>query len=79
MGIGYINGDLTVALVRLPQDDWIGVQADSHWAADGIATGTATLFDSAGPFGSGLITAISNAAAQIDFANDPFPSRSPSA
>jgi len=78
-GVGYINGDLTVALARLPIDEWIGVQADSHWAVDGIATGTATLFDSAGPFGSGLITAISNAAAQIDFANDPFPSRSPSA
>lgn len=76
-GIGYINGDLTVALARLPQTDWVGVQADSHWTADGISVGTATLFDDVGPFGSGLVTAVSNPAAQIDFSNDPFPSRTP--
>lgn len=76
-GVGYINGDLTVALARLPLDEWIGVQADSHWTADGVAIGTATLFDHAGPFGSGLVTAISNPAAQIDFAHDRFPSRTP--
>jgi hypothetical protein len=29
-GIGYINGDLTAAFSRLPVDDWIGIQADSH-------------------------------------------------
>ncbi|OBC08968.1 thioesterase [Mycobacterium sp. 852013-50091_SCH5140682] len=75
-GVGYINGDLTVALARLPLDDWIGVQADSHWAADGVAVGASTLFDSAGAFGTGLITAVSNPEAQIDFANDPFPERS---
>jgi hypothetical protein len=74
-GIGYINGDLTVALTRLPQDDWVGAEADTHWAAGGIAVGTATLFDSAGPFGSGLITAVSNPAAQIDFADARFPDR----
>ena len=74
-GIGYINGDLTVALARLPHDDWIGVQADSHWAVDGVSVGTATLFDRAGAFGSGVVTAVSNPDAQIDFANDPFPER----
>lgn len=74
-GVGYINGDVTVALARLPISEWIGVQADSHLAVDGVATGTATLFDEAGAFGSGMVTAISNAAAQIDFTNDEFPSR----
>jgi hypothetical protein len=74
-GVGYINGDLTVALARLPVDEWMGVQADSHWASDGISVGTATLFDRIGPFGSGLVTAVANPAAQIDFANDRFPSR----
>lgn len=74
-GVGYINGDLTVALSRLPVDDWIGVEADSHWAADGIAVGASTLFDQAGAFGTGLVTAVSNPAAQIDFTDDPFPSR----
>jgi hypothetical protein len=37
--------------------------------------GTATLFDRAGAFGSGMVTAVSNPAAQIDFSDDPFPSR----
>ena len=74
-GIGYIKGDLTVGLVRLPVGEWIGVQGDSHWSADGVAVGTATLFDRAGAFGSGMITAVSNPAAQIDFAHDRFPLR----
>ena len=74
-GVGYINGDLTVALARLPVDEWMGVQADSHWAKDGISVGAATLFDRVGAFGSGLVTAVGNPAAQIDFTNDPFPSR----
>jgi Acyl-CoA thioesterase C-terminal domain/Acyl-CoA thioesterase N-terminal domain len=73
--VGYINGDLTVGLARLPVGEWIGVQGDSHWAADGVAVGTATLFDQSGAFGSGMTTAVSNPAAQIDFANDPFPLR----
>jgi acyl-CoA thioesterase len=72
-GIGYINGDLTVALARLPLDEWILIQGDSHWAADGIAVGTATLFDHQGAFGSGMVTAVANPAAQIDFSNRPFP------
>ena len=66
-GIGYINGDLTVALSRLPVGDYIGVQADSHWCADGVSVGSATLFDDRGPFGIGMVTAIANPAAQIDF------------
>jgi hypothetical protein len=69
-GIGYINGDLTVALARLPVDDWIFVQGDSHWVADGVSVGSATLFDRTGPFGTGMVTAISNPAAQIDFADE---------
>ena len=71
-GIGYINGDVTVALARLPRDSWIGIQADSHFAAEGISVGSATMFDSAGPFGTGLVTALANPAAQIDFAADTF-------
>jgi hypothetical protein len=74
-GIGYINGDLTVALARLPVDEWVYVQGDSHWVADGISVGSATLFDRTGPIGTGLVTAISNPAAQIDFSDESFPDR----
>ena len=66
-GIGYINGDLTVGLCRSPVGDYVGVQADSHWCSDGIAVGAATLFDGAGAFGTAMVTAIANPAAQIDF------------
>lgn len=74
-GIGYINGDLTVAMSRLPIGDYVGVQADSHWCADGIAVGSATLFDDQGPFGIGMVTAIANPAAQIDFSLADIPTR----
>lgn len=66
-GVGYINGDLTVALSRLPGDGGICVQAESHQIAAGISVGTATLLDDSGAFGSGLVTALSNPHAQIDF------------
>jgi len=69
-GIGYINGDLTVALARLPVDEWICVQGDSRAVADGVSVGAATLYDRAGAFGTGMVTAISNPAAQIDFADE---------
>jgi Acyl-CoA thioesterase N-terminal domain/Acyl-CoA thioesterase C-terminal domain len=72
-GIGYINGDLTAAFSRLPVDDWICIQGDSHWASDGISVGTATLFDTRGPFGSGMVTAVANPAAQIDFSSESIP------
>ncbi len=72
-GIGYINGDLTAAFSRLPVDDWIGVQAEAHWASDGISVGTATLFDQQGAFGSGMVTAVANPAAQIDFSSSVTP------
>lgn len=67
-GIGYINGDLTVALSRLPVSEFIGVQADSQWAADGVSVGSATMFDDAGPFGTAMVTSLANPAARIDFA-----------
>lgn len=37
-----------------------------HWTADGIAVGAATLFDRSGPLGTGVITAVTNPAVQID-------------
>jgi hypothetical protein len=67
-GIGYINGDLTISLSRLPRSAFLGVQGDTRTATDGISIGTATLFDEQGPFGTLLVTALANPAAQIDFA-----------
>ena len=56
-----------------PGRDFIGVQADSHWCADGISVGAATLFDGRA-YGTAMVTAIANPAAQIDFGKpDPRP------
>lgn len=68
-GIGYINCDLTMALSRLPEGPQLGIEADTHLTADGISVGTATLYDRKGAYGTGMVTAVSNAAAQIDFTN----------
>lgn len=66
-GIGFINADLTVALARLPRSADFGIEADEHLGADGVAVGTASLFDRDGVFGTGTVVAVSNAARQIDF------------
>ncbi|AFA71684.1 protein of unknown function DUF3705 [Gordonia polyisoprenivorans VH2] len=66
-GIGFINCDLTVALSRLPRGDRIGVEADSHTEHDGISASTAGLYDVDGMWGIGMVTAVNNAAAEIDF------------
>ncbi|WP_051031422.1 acyl-CoA thioesterase domain-containing protein [Nocardia veterana] len=64
-GVGFINTDLTLALVRMPDGGGIGLEADNHLSRNGIAAGTATLFDRHGAFGSAMITAVANAARQI--------------
>lgn len=66
-GIGFINCDLTVALSRLPEGQWIGVEADSHTEHDGISASTAGLYDAKGMWGTGMVTAVNNSAAEIDF------------
>ena len=50
-GLGYINTDATLALHRLPQGEWIGLEAGYHHADDGVALGQCRLFDESGPIG----------------------------
>ncbi|WP_233211381.1 acyl-CoA thioesterase domain-containing protein [Mycobacterium sp. shizuoka-1] len=64
--VGYINGDLTVALARLPRGVFIGVQADTHFTENGVSVGSATLFDDDGAFGSSMVTAMAHPAARMD-------------
>lgn len=66
-GIGFINCDLTVAIARLPEGIHLGIEADSHLEDSGLSAGTANLYDEHGQFGIGLVTAIDNTAAMIDF------------
>lgn len=69
-GIGFINADLTLALARPPEPGPIGVEADNHISAAGIAVGSATLFDRNGSFGTCIVTALSNAQRQISFVDN---------
>lgn len=70
-GVGYINADLTLALTRLPVGLEIGVEAADHISADGIAVGSATLYDELGPIGSTIVIALANAQRQVDISETP--------
>lgn len=59
-GVGYINGDYTLAVARYPVGEWVAVEASQHLAADGIALGACTLHDVDGPFGTSTATALAN-------------------
>lgn len=59
-GIGYINGDYTMAIARYPVGEWIGVETTTHLAADGIAVGSTTMYDLDGPWGTSTATALAN-------------------
>lgn len=59
-GLAFINADYTLALSRLPVGPYIGMAAVTHTSAEGVATGSACLYDTLGPIGTGLSTAIAN-------------------
>lgn len=50
----FVNPDLTVALHRLPESDWIGSQAISFWQPSGIGMAHAMLFDTLGAIGTAV-------------------------
>jgi hypothetical protein len=59
-GLHFINADYTVTLSRLPEGEYIGLAAMTHYGHGGIATGVATLFDERAPIGSGMAVALAN-------------------
>jgi hypothetical protein len=59
-GLGFINADYTLTLCRLPDGPYVGLAGLTHYSADGIAVGSASLFDVHGPIGSSLTTAAAN-------------------
>lgn len=71
-GVEYINADLTLVLARPPAGTEIGLQAIDRVEHDGIAVGTATVFDREGPLGSVVVTALSNLARAIDMTATEF-------
>ncbi|WP_328349629.1 thioesterase family protein [Mycobacterium sp. NBC_00419] len=59
-GLQYINVDYTLSLTRLPKGPNIGMAAVVHTSHDGIASGTAALFDEYGPIGNSMAVAVVN-------------------
>ena len=66
-GVEYINTDVTLTLARVPVGVEIGLAAVDRVEQDGIAVGTAAVFDRTGPIGTAVVTALSNAKRTIDF------------
>jgi hypothetical protein len=60
-GLAYINADLTLYLTRDPVDEWVGMEAAGHMAADGVAVGTAWLYDRNGRIGHSSVAAMPDA------------------
>jgi hypothetical protein len=67
-GVQFINVDVDLALVRLPRMDGFGLAADQRFASDGVAVGSAVLFDRDGAFGLTSVTALANADRAVDVA-----------
>lgn len=59
-GLHFVNADYTLSLSRLPKGVHLGLASVTHYSQAGVATGVATIFDRAGPIGSGMATALAN-------------------
>ena len=61
-GLRYINADYTVTASRLPDGEYVGLAAQSHYGTAGVATGSAILFDRHGPLGTSSALALAQPA-----------------
>lgn len=68
-GVEYINTDVDLALCRLPASIEIGLRALDHVASDGVAVGTAEVFDRVGTLGTATVTAMANTRRTVDFSS----------
>jgi hypothetical protein len=65
-GVEYINTDITLTLAREPDGIEIGLLATDRVEHDGIAVGTAAVFDRRGPLGTVMVAALANARRTVD-------------
>lgn len=45
----FLNTDLVVHVHRVPEGEWVGVRAETHYGRDGVGVSSGTLFDERGP------------------------------
>jgi hypothetical protein len=60
-GVEFINADITLAITRLPSELELGLYALDRTVNDGIAVGTAAMFDRHGQLGVATVVTLSNA------------------
>lgn len=65
-GVEYINTDIAMTLARPPVGIEIGLAATDRVERDGIAVGTATVFDREGPLGTVIVAALANSHRTVD-------------
>ena len=65
-GVEYINTDIAMTLAREPAGVEIGLLATDRVEHNGIASGTAAVYDRAGALGTVTITALANARRRVD-------------
>jgi len=54
----FMNPDITIAVHRLPESDWLASRATSYWQSTGVGLSEATLFDQKGPIGTAIQTLV---------------------
>ena len=64
--------DVNLSISRLPVSHEIGLAALTWHAHDGIAVGSATVFDREGAFGTSMVTSLANARRSVDFTKFDF-------
>lgn len=65
-GVEFINTDIDLALSRRPDSVLLGLRATDRRAVDGIAVGTAEVFDRTGVIGTASVTALANTRRTVD-------------
>ncbi len=71
-GVEHINTDITLTLARRPDGVEIGLSAMDRVESDGIAVGTAAVFDRSGPLGTAVVTALANSLRTVDMGSVTF-------
>jgi hypothetical protein len=66
-GVEFINADITMAITRLPVAMELGLYALDRTVNDGIAVGTAAMFDRNGQLGTATVVTLANAGNRVDF------------
>ena len=66
-GVEHINTDITLTLARPPASLEIGLAAVDRISSDGIAVGTAVVFDRQGRLGAAVVSSLANAKRTVDF------------